>query len=482
MVKPMLQEMSLKEAHESFPSSSRGPIHEDRRLQIEELDEWRTHKPRTHDKPKLRQNELNTFPYQLKVGDKVLLDVADPHIVTTTPNEEIPLTVLSIFPFGTVEVSHPKFDTFKINNTRLKPYFDEIDSRNEEYKLLKHHDYSTERFIMSSSRGKKVVVPASKKRKGTSSSAGPTAKIRHPLLQFLRKPQEELFQILRARPLIAGRYIDWAAIEQVQLVDTIWALLTIDPWELFFEIIEPTYLELTMELYSTFHLQTVMTNYDDPSMVQFHLDGLIRQLSVPEFGVALGLYAEEFKEENDLDTLSRHIHFSPSKCWHTLAPGAASYNSSRSKASVLPPSLRYLHAILAHTITGRRESTGIINIHDAYFLWCMSHGHVIDLAYFVALVIQHQTERHRKGVISIGPYVTRLARHFRLLDTTAQESSLTLIGQMSPQGISSMLSMRMIERRQGTYPPQYRLLQSTEEEAYEDILDDVPSQHEDPPT
>ena len=128
--------MSLKEAHESFSSNSRGPIHEDRRLQIEELDEWRTHKSRTHDKPKLRQNELNTFPNQLKVRDKVLLDATDPHIVPTKSNEEVPLTVLRIFPFGTVEVSHPKFGTFKVNNTRLKPYFDENDSRNEEYKLL----------------------------------------------------------------------------------------------------------------------------------------------------------------------------------------------------------------------------------------------------------------------------------------------------------------------------------------------------------
>ncbi|PPS18891.1 hypothetical protein GOBAR_AA01695 [Gossypium barbadense] len=137
MVQPTLQEMSLKEVHEPFSSNSRGPIHEERRPQIEELDEWRTHKPRTPDKPKLRQNKLNTFPNQLKVGDKVLLNATDPHIVTTKPTEEIPLTVLSIFPFGTVEVSHPKFGTFKVNNTRLKPYFDENDSRNEEYKLLK---------------------------------------------------------------------------------------------------------------------------------------------------------------------------------------------------------------------------------------------------------------------------------------------------------------------------------------------------------
>ncbi|PPR90711.1 hypothetical protein GOBAR_AA29973 [Gossypium barbadense] len=98
MVQPTLQEMSLKEVHEPFSSNSRGPIHEERRLQIEELDEWRTHKSRTHDKPKLRQNKFNTFPNQLKVEDKVLLDAADPHIVTAKSNEEIPLMVLSIFP------------------------------------------------------------------------------------------------------------------------------------------------------------------------------------------------------------------------------------------------------------------------------------------------------------------------------------------------------------------------------------------------
>ncbi|PPS08783.1 hypothetical protein GOBAR_AA11860 [Gossypium barbadense] len=128
--------MSLKVVHEPFSSNSRGRIQEDQRLQIKELDERWTHKPRTPNKPNLRQNELNTFPNQLKVGDRVLLDAADPHIVATTPNEEIPLTVLSIFQFGTIEVSHPKFGTFKVNNTRLKPYFTEIDSRNEEYKLL----------------------------------------------------------------------------------------------------------------------------------------------------------------------------------------------------------------------------------------------------------------------------------------------------------------------------------------------------------
>ncbi|PPS17251.1 hypothetical protein GOBAR_AA03325 [Gossypium barbadense] len=139
---------------------------------------------------------------------------------------------------------------------------------------------------MSSSRGKKAVVPASKKMKGASSSSGPTAEICHPFLQLPIGSQEELFQILWARPL-----------------------------------------------------------------------------------------------EN------------------ALTPGVASYNPSHSKASALPPSLRYLHAILAHTLTGR----------------C--------------------------------PH-----------------------------------SMRVIEKRRGTFPPQYRLAQSTEEEAPEDITDDVPPRPKDPPS
>ncbi|PPS12718.1 hypothetical protein GOBAR_AA07916 [Gossypium barbadense] len=368
------------------PSNNKKPIHEERMLQIEELDEWWTHKPRKYDKPKPRHDELNTSPNQLKVGDKVLLDAADPRITTSEPNEEIPLTVFSIFSYGTVEVIHPKFGTFKI---------------------------------------------------------------------------------LRARPLGVDRYIDWTTLEQVQLVDDVRALLTTDPWEVFFAIIEPTFLERTLELCLTFHVQDVITNFDDPGTVQFRLGSLVYQLSVPEFSIALGLYTEEFMEDNELNTLHRHIYYSPSKCWRALVPNSASYDPNRSKASALSPSLRYLHVILAHTLTAQQESTGIVNTHDAYFLWSMANRHM---------------KRHRRGVISIGPYVTRLALHFEILNTAAQSSSLTLIGQMSPQGILSMLHMRMIEKRRETHPPQYCLAQSAEEKDPEDIIDDVPPRHKDPPT
>ncbi|PPS15611.1 hypothetical protein GOBAR_AA04962 [Gossypium barbadense] len=89
---------------------------------------------------------------------------------------------------------------------------------------------------------------------------------------------------------------------------------------LLFEIIELTYLELIMEPCSTFHLQVIMTNFDDPGT-----------LSVPEFGIALGLYTEEFMDDNELGTLHRDIHYSSSKCWKDLVPASAAYDPSRSK-------------------------------------------------------------------------------------------------------------------------------------------------------
>ncbi|PPR97091.1 hypothetical protein GOBAR_AA23574 [Gossypium barbadense] len=435
--------------------------------EVDHNDQKSTQKPRTPDKSKPSQDKLNTSPNQLNVGDKVLLDAADPPIATPEPNEEIPLTVLNIFPYGTVDVIHPKFGTFKlltsnilteswntgflkttrpgtrvciklcenkeiffpntesdksprlcdmalgepvklaracdklVPSTRSRhcqnkhgrgPIYKGVREANEVRHNVRHdrvhqHAQRTRAWAegtMSSLRGKKTVVLALKKRKGAASLLGPTTEIRHMFLQ-----------ILRARPLGVGRFIKWAALEQIQLADAIRALLTTDPWGFFFEIVDPTYLEFTLELCLTFYLQTIMTNFDDPGTVQFRLGGLVRQLSVPEFEIALGL---------------------------DLVPASATYDPSHSKALALPPSLRYLHAILAHTLTGRRESTGVVTTHDAYFLWSMVKG---TLSTSLTLLP--------------SPFATRRSS---IGEGAAQSSPLALISQMSPQGISSMLTIK----------------------------------------
>ena len=143
----------------------------------------------------------------------------------------------------------------------------------------------------------------------------------------------------------------------------------------------------------------------------------MHHMSVPEFDAALGLSTEEFMSAENFLLLHRHIQYSPSSCWVDLTTSTTPYDVSRSKATSFPPALWDIYALLAHTLTSRRESIGVFSTIDAYFLWSMATRHIFDLAYFIALAFRHQTDRHRKGPICLGPYVTRLAHHFDLFDT-----------------------------------------------------------------
>ncbi|PPR99103.1 hypothetical protein GOBAR_AA21555 [Gossypium barbadense] len=275
---------------------------------------------------------------------------------------------------------------------------------------------------MTNTSGKsKVAVPASEKRKGPSTaSSNASTKARHPLLRFSLGPQDDLFQLLRVRPLGVGRCIDWATLEQVQLAHLVRFHLATTPWDRFFTIIEPIYSELTLEFCTTFHLQHVMNTHDEAGTITFILGGLVRHMSVSEFGATLGLYTEEFMSFEVFLHLHCHIHHSLFCCWTDLMVSTVPYDVSRSKLTSLPPTLRYIHAILAHTLTGRRESTGVVSSTDAYFLWSM--------------------------------------------------------------GISSMIHMRMIERRRGFEPSQYRLVHSDDQDEPSPSQGPIPTSTTESPT
>ncbi|KAK5771461.1 hypothetical protein PVK06_047665 [Gossypium arboreum] len=80
----------------------------------------------------------------------------------------------------------------------------------------------------------------------------------------------------------------------------------------------------------------------------------MRHMSVPEFGTALGIYTDEFIGDDKFLHLHHHIHYSLSCCYTDLTASQIC-----SKATSLPPALRYIYALLAHTLTGRRESIGV---------------------------------------------------------------------------------------------------------------------------
>ncbi|MBA0663375.1 hypothetical protein Goklo_003495 [Gossypium klotzschianum] len=88
-------------------------------LQIDKLDKWRTHvkeKLRIHNaEPKQCHDEHKDGMNQFKAGDQVLLDKTDRRIATSklNANRITPFTILNVFPYGTVEVTHSELGTFK---------------------------------------------------------------------------------------------------------------------------------------------------------------------------------------------------------------------------------------------------------------------------------------------------------------------------------------------------------------------------------
>ncbi|PPD92324.1 hypothetical protein GOBAR_DD10728 [Gossypium barbadense] len=140
MAQPSLQEIPRENSMEPcFRQGDRNrTIYEERMVQLDELDEWRTcvkEKPRKlNEEPKRRHEEYMNETNQLKAGDKVLLDETDPQISSLEfeTNGSNPLTVLNVF------LTHSDFSTFKVNSTRLKPYLGRIiDNEKEELRLCK---------------------------------------------------------------------------------------------------------------------------------------------------------------------------------------------------------------------------------------------------------------------------------------------------------------------------------------------------------
>ncbi|KAA3474488.1 protein kinase 2B, chloroplastic-like [Gossypium australe] len=136
VAQPSLQETPRENMLE--PCFSQGDrnrtTYEERMVQLDELDKWRVHV-----EEKLKKYDRDTKQrHDEHVRDKVLLDKSDTLISPSElkSNRSNSFTVLNVFTYGTVEVTHFEFDTFKVNNTRLKPDLgSKIDNKKEEFRL-----------------------------------------------------------------------------------------------------------------------------------------------------------------------------------------------------------------------------------------------------------------------------------------------------------------------------------------------------------
>ena len=116
----------------------------------------------------------------------------------------------------------------------------------------------------------------------------------------------------------------------------------------------------------SFSLDKKGIDYAKPGTINFRLGGKQFSMSISEFRVALGLYSPTYVEtDRYLDSHSLGSNSRAHQFWrsHARVGSRDNYQPTKSKSTNLTsPILRVLHRFIAHTICGRRKSTGVVTM------------------------------------------------------------------------------------------------------------------------
>ena len=174
-------------------------------------------------------------------------------------------------------------------------------------------------------------------------------------------------------------------------------------------------------------------------------------MSITEFGVALGIYSPAFVEtDRYIDSLSHGTTSRARQFWksHAKVDSRNNYQPTKSKStSLTSPMLRVLHRLIAHTICGRRESTGVVTVRDIFYLSCLWSQLDCNLGYGFATYFDAMSNKSR-GALCGGSYVTRLVQNLGVFRTL---TGLTRCGHMLEIAMDTYRLRHLVEKRGDVY-------------------------------
>ncbi|XP_022008406.1 uncharacterized protein LOC110907783 [Helianthus annuus] len=228
------------------------------------------------------------------------------------------------------------------------------------------------------------------------------------------------------------------------------------PWHRLFDLAHtPTYRELLVEFLSsfTFHPpgEPVPLPYPGaphPPEVSFRLAGVMRSMTLAEFAVHCGLYMQE-EIETEIYTAGLVVVEKPTLVgfWQVIA-GADHWEHEKSKGRVSfvrDPLYRYLHHLLATSISARGYSREWCTTTDLFFLYCLLYRRPCALAHGLAQYFASGHHRQERGFLYGGAYVTVIARSLGLVPHQDQHLRTPAI-MPTRMGMQSLWGMRVIKR------------------------------------
>src|SRR5581483_3987683 len=222
-------------------------------------------------------------------------------------------------------------------------------------------------------------------------------------------------------------------------------------WEKALTTREPIYYELVLEFLTSFEFDLEDFNEDrfDNQCVKFRLLGEWYCVTLPRFGVLLGLFtaaqsrSEYFCHYFLHGACEASAEFSGTEFWSTI--GLGSYLQSNTKeSSIILPEHRLLHRMLVHSIAFRKAIKEKVPEGD---LWLLSRlvdrDAITNLPFVMAKMFQNTTTVHDRAGTGLcgGHFITVIAEKLGILSPKVR-ATLT---ELSPLGVLDKVLFRSMK-------------------------------------
>lgn len=225
-------------------------------------------------------------------------------------------------------------------------------------------------------------------------------------IEFKDEAQQKLFEKLSKRTITAARYADETCLRTLGLFDSVNWMFNQIGWGHFLTLRHPTYERITLEFLSSLkytYAQRVRKGFGGTSFRLFGQDFL---LSHNEIGNLLQFQTS--LQSSDGVPSQGPWTTEYGQFWKRLT-GALATSAEGNKASrIHNPAIRYFHRVLAHTIFGRGDSTGVVNLRELYFIHCIFARKLVNSAAFM-LAHMFKMATSGNGPIAFSGLITSIA-------------------------------------------------------------------------
>ncbi|KAJ9557778.1 hypothetical protein OSB04_012392 [Centaurea solstitialis] len=382
-----------------------------------------------------------------------------------------PYVVLKAYPSGYVDLMTER-GQFKVNGHRLKLYNEDDPVRNGEFSsfaIVKEKNSKDSTAVTTSRREALYFATRSSERERASTSRNVRD---HPCLSFdsdniLRSEKMSLmieFDRLKKKDIEIESIVDLHFVDEIGFGDRLSDLLrreyryrfgvvrfVSNDWEKALKTHEPIYYELVLDFLATFDfdLEAYAEDRFDGQCVKFRLLGEWYYVTLPRFGVLLGLFTAA---QSRSDYFSHYFlngacepraEFSGAEFWTTI--GLGPYLQSNTKESyIILPEYRLLHRMLVHSIAYRKAIKEKVSEGDLWLLSRLGDRNAItNLSFVMAKMFQRTIKVHDKAGTGLcgGNFITVIAEK---LGTLTPEVCETLT-KLSPLGFLDKVLFRSMK-------------------------------------